>query len=708
LIFNDFVDANGLVWNRMGYMASVEDSSSAFAAEQARRRSEERLSQVIELIPEMVMLTRSIDGRIIDLNAAWEAITGWPRALSIGRTTTELGLWKDNKEREAILALLDKDGKLIAYRGELHRRDGSVGRMELSMWRIEQERDALLLSVMRDTTETERIAEKAVQATAACARSEAMLAGAFEANPNSACIIRTGDGKIIQANEAFERLTGMTRNELIGHSAIELGILPTQNDHENVQAHLASEPVVREFPANIRDRLGALHKVRISAAQFDLDTDACRVVIVRDVTEQLATEATLQEVEANFRTFFAMAPIPLVVTTSDGEFITVNQAWSRTYGWSEEEVVGRHSLDFPNAYHLDPVDRARLYAILHSQGRVDGFDVRARRKDSSPVFALMQGVPGKVNGRDVILWSVEDVTRLRDAQLQIVKLNANLQAQVEERDRALDMAVKDLGLAREQLLRNAQISTLGALLAALTQELAPPITNSMIAAETQESNAHELTRSLTDGKLSRAMLERYAIDASATAELSLRNLKQTSELLSCVKQIAADQLSEKRRSFELRDLVKGLQLTLPRNGRHIDNKIEAGLEMNSYPGPLGLVLMNLVKTSLQHSLDQIKDGRISIEAHPNHDGWVTLAVSDNGKGIAPEHLKHLLNPFFTISEDDDTTKRDLDIVQSLVATPLGGKITASNLQQGGACFTLQLPVSPPSLPRDSDCATDKL
>ena len=52
-----------------GYMALVEDFSAIRAAEQARSNSEHRLSQVIELTPDLIVLTRLSDGRIVDLNA---------------------------------------------------------------------------------------------------------------------------------------------------------------------------------------------------------------------------------------------------------------------------------------------------------------------------------------------------------------------------------------------------------------------------------------------------------------------------------------------------------------------------------------------------------------------------------------------------------------------------------------------------------------
>ena len=96
---------------------------------------------------------------------ACEKITGWTREQSIGRTTTELGLWKSSEERASILAGFDSSGKLLGYCGSLRRHDGTIGHMEMNAWKIEQNGESLLLTVVHDTTETEGLRQKAAQAT---------------------------------------------------------------------------------------------------------------------------------------------------------------------------------------------------------------------------------------------------------------------------------------------------------------------------------------------------------------------------------------------------------------------------------------------------------------------------------------------------------------------------------------------------------------
>ena len=564
-----------------GYMALVEDFSAIRAAEQARSNSEHRLSQVIELTPDLIVLTRLSDGRIVDLNAACEKITGWTREQSIGRTTTELGLWKSSEERASILAGFDSSGKLLGYCGSLRRHDGTIGHMEMNAWKIEQNGESLLLTVVHDTTETEGLRQKAAQATAAQARSMAMFSGAFEAIPALACISRASDDKIIHVNESFELTTGISRQEAIGHTGTELGLWAFPQERVDFLARLEAERAIRSFPAHLSLLDGRLREVSLNAALFDADKDSCRIIIARDLTDELAAETGLREAENNFQAFFTMAPIPLVVTKKDGEFIAVNQAWSKSFGWREEEVIGRKSTEFAAHYHIHPEDRACIYATMRSLSRVDKIDVRARRKDGSEAFISMHAVPGKVGGREVILWSIEDVTRLRMAHEQINQLNVRLKQQVEDSARALAAAQGDLGRTREELIRNARLSSLGALMATLTHELNTPIGNSVTAATAFQDRTHELLQSLSEGLLRRSTLEEFAQDAREASDLTLRSLEHARELLASFKQVAADQLSEKRRSFDLttriNDLLRTLSPGLRRQGQHIECRIDPGL-----------------------------------------------------------------------------------------------------------------------------------
>jgi signal transduction histidine kinase len=112
------------------------------------------------------------------------------------------------------------------------------------------------------------------------------------------------------------------------------------------------------------------------------------------------------------------------------------------------------------------------------------------------------------------------------------------------------------------------------------------------------------------------------------------------------------------------------------------------------------VVTNLVQNA-QQALSDRPGGRVQVHLARQGDKLV-LRVSDNGPGIAPEMRDRLFEPYATTKSEG--TGLGLAIVERIVVEH-GGEITAGDAPGGGAVFTVQLPLSGPTLlpepPRDS-------
>lgn len=73
--------------------------------------------------------------------------------------------------------------------------------------------------------------------------------------------------------------------------------------------------------------------------------------------------------------------------------------------------------------------------------------------------------------------------------------------------------------------------------------------------------------------------------------------------------------------------------------------IEPELTLVSYPGRLEQILENLIQNAIIHGFDGATAGTISIAAHATAEDNIALTVSDTGKGIAPEDLTRVFDPF---------------------------------------------------------------
>src|SRR5690606_1905177 len=141
--------------------------------------------------------------------------------------------------------------------------------------------------------------------------------------------------------------------------------------------------------------------------------------------------------------------------------------------------------------------------------------------------------------------------------------------------------------------------------------------------------------------------ERFLGELQESTIIIDRNLRRAAELISSFKQVAVDQSSYQRRRFDLAEVLHELRLTLSPSLRkaqvELHEEAEAGLHMESYPGPLTQVLMNIVNNAVMHAFADCAQPQIRIQAGRWQDGGVFIHITDNGCGIArsEEHTSEL-------------------------------------------------------------------
>ncbi|WP_182422357.1 PAS domain S-box protein [Aureimonas sp. ME7] len=133
-------------------------------AEKALRQSEERFSKAFKLSPVAFAISRLDGFRYVEVNAAFEELTGYGPERLIGRAAPDLDLWTDAGARTAFETRMTEVGSVRAFPLSLRRADGSVADCLLSAERIEIDDVACLLSVVSDVTELKRTEGELVEA----------------------------------------------------------------------------------------------------------------------------------------------------------------------------------------------------------------------------------------------------------------------------------------------------------------------------------------------------------------------------------------------------------------------------------------------------------------------------------------------------------------------------------------------------------------
>ncbi|MDO8275769.1 MAG: HAMP domain-containing sensor histidine kinase, partial [Serpentinimonas sp.] len=218
------------------------------------------------------------------------------------------------------------------------------------------------------------------------------------------------------------------------------------------------------------------------------------------------------------------------------------------------------------------------------------------------------------------------------------------------------------------------------------------------AASTLSESLRQFHQRLQQG-LRRSDLDAFVKQVGTADEIAIRNLERAAELISSFKQVAVDQTSSQRRRFELAEVVHEILLTLQpvlkRSPFALEVKVPTDIWIDSYPGPLGQVLANLIQNALLHGLQGRSSGCVRIEAAIEEGERFRLSVSDDGKGIAQHLQDRVFEPFFTTRLGQGGSGLGLHIVHNLVTGVLGGRIDLQSNPGHGARFTIECPLVAP-------------
>ncbi len=397
------------------------------------------------------------------------------------------------------------------------------------------------------------------------------------------------------------------------------------------------------------------------------------------------------------------SPIASFVLDQDHRVTHWNHACEKLTGAAAKTMVGTrdHSRIF---YATDQPSIADMIISGHSDGELEGFHSMCRRSElikgafEAEKFFPHLGEKG--------CWLYVTAAPLHDATGQVVGAIETLrditeqrqaEAALNERAEALQRALFDLQQTQDELIRSEKLASLGALVAGIAHELNTPIGNSLMVATHFVESSKKLEEATKTG-LKRSMLEKYLADNRVTGDVLVRSLSKAAELVASFKQVAVDQTSSQRRKFELAEMVAEvvtiLGPTIRKTPYVVEQNVPRNIHIESYPGPLGQVLTNLINNAIIHGFDGRACGSIRIEAEEFVDGEkVVIKVSDDGKGIPSEVLPRIFDPFFTTKLGQGGSGLGLNIVHNTVFGILGGWISVESTPGKGTCFTMTLPLT---------------
>ena len=259
----------------------------------------------------------------------------------------------------------------------------------------------------------------ALDVTRALKRSEEKFSKTFHASPDPICLSLLEDGKVLDVNDSFVRLSGYSRQDVIGLRTTDFGLWGGPEERKAFLALMAEEGIASAWPVELYDRAGERHLCEVSAEIIELNDTKAVLAIARDVTDRKNAEKALQQSERRYRFLYEDNPSMYFTLDDELRIRSANQFGALQLGYTVEELLGRSVFDF--VYTEDKeLSRNFLQACFSAPQSIQSHEIRSVVKDGSLKWLKETArVIEENDGKSSLLLVCDDVTETRKLHEQL-------------------------------------------------------------------------------------------------------------------------------------------------------------------------------------------------------------------------------------------------------------------------------------------------
>ncbi|MDT3737776.1 MAG: PAS domain S-box protein [Denitratisoma sp.] len=379
--------------------------------EEELRRSEDKFGKVFRSNPLAVSITRLEDGRYVDVNDTWLQLFGWSREEVVGRTSLELGKWVQPADRESWAGALRRSGRIQNMETRFHTKNGGVLDVLLSAEMIDLAGEQCALIMVSDNTDRKR-AEQALR------ESETLLRIAVQGGNIGLWEWDVATDKL-RWNKRLRAIFGLPPDE--GELTLPrfLAAIHPDDVEATQDAFMTALANDTEFDKEYRI-VWPDGTVRWIVArghgEYAADGTPLRMTgAALDITERLQAEASQRESQERFAKIFEASPVTILITRKDtGQYLNVNESFTRQFGWARQEVIGRTSLDI--GIWQSARERERWVDELGRRGTVRDYEVGLLTRSGELRQTVVAAEAIEIGGMPCIISMIHDITDRKQAE----------------------------------------------------------------------------------------------------------------------------------------------------------------------------------------------------------------------------------------------------------------------------------------------------
>jgi PAS domain S-box-containing protein len=265
-----------------------------------------------------------------------------------------------------------------------------------------------------------------VQAEQTVRLSEEKFAKVFHSSPDAIVLTELDTGRIAEANEAFEALSGYARAEVLGHHVRDFNMV-TPTERERFAVLLREQGQIRRAEFIHRNKAGQDRLVLVSADLITIDGKQHAITTLHDITERRQAEDALRVSEERYRLLAEHTDDFVFLNDIRGHRLYISPSYYRVTGWTPEES---QTGDWSARLHPDDVPLIQRTHAANLAGQASTIEHRIRCRDGAWRWVEAHCKP--VLGSDgqiqhLLLWS-RDITERKRAESQIQHFNEVLRA----------------------------------------------------------------------------------------------------------------------------------------------------------------------------------------------------------------------------------------------------------------------------------------